>query len=81
MLGNVNDGDGTSRFCPGTLGVHQVTIDLGRVESLSGTGVTFSGETAGDGATYSISTGISQPGQTPFPNQAAGRPERDRLRG
>ena len=72
VLSNVDDGDGTSRFCPGSLGVHQVTIDLGRVESLSGTGVTFSGETSGDGATYSISTGISHPGETPFANQGAG---------
>ena len=71
VLSNVDDGDGTSRFCPGTLGVHTVTIDLGGVQSLSGTGVTFSGETAGDGATYSISTGINHPGQTPFQGQTA----------
>jgi arabinogalactan endo-1,4-beta-galactosidase len=71
-LSNVDDGDGTTRWCPSTLGIHRVTIDLGRVEQLTGTGVTFSGEQSGDGATYTVSTGITAPGQTPLPNQASG---------
>lgn len=71
-LANVDDGDGTTRYCPSTLGTHTVTIDLGQVENLSGTGITFSGEQSGDGATYTVTTGTSSPGQTPFPNQAAG---------
>jgi arabinogalactan endo-1,4-beta-galactosidase len=71
-LGNVVDGDGTTRWCPDTMGVHRVTIDLGHVADVTGAGITFSGEQAGDGATYSVSTGITKPGQAPFPNQAVG---------
>ena len=71
-LSNINDGDGTTRWCPGTEGVHRITIDLGHVEQVTGTGITFSGEQAGDGATYTVSTGITRPGQATFPNQAAG---------
>src|ERR1035441_9314365 len=71
-LSNVNDGDGTTRWCPGTVGIHTVTIDLGRVVDVTGTGVTFSGEEGSDGSFYSVSTGVSSPGQTSFPNQAAG---------
>lgn len=71
-LANVDDGDGTSRWCPGTLGVHRLTVDLGRVVDVTGTGITFSGEQANDGSSYTVSTGITRPGQTPFPNQAAG---------
>jgi arabinogalactan endo-1,4-beta-galactosidase len=71
-LSNINDGDGTTRWCPSTEGVHKITIDLGHVERLTGTGITFSGEQAGDGATYTVSTGITRPGQAAFPNQAAG---------
>ncbi|GAA5179341.1 hypothetical protein GCM10023322_09030 [Rugosimonospora acidiphila] len=71
-VGNVADGDGTSAWCPGTLGTHTVTIDLGRPVDITGTGVTFSGEQSGDGATYQISTGLEKPGRTPFPHQAAG---------
>ncbi|MGH3404000.1 MAG: glycosyl hydrolase 53 family protein [Streptosporangiaceae bacterium] len=71
-LSNINDGDGTSRWYPSTGGVHPVTIDLGRVEPVTGTGITFSGEQAGDGATYAVSTGTTRPGQAAFPNEAAG---------
>jgi arabinogalactan endo-1,4-beta-galactosidase len=71
-LNDAVDGDGTTRWCPSTAGTHQVTVDLGRVEDLTGTGITFSGEQAGDGATYTVSTGITRPGQTPFPSQASG---------
>ncbi|HEY6499369.1 MAG TPA: glycosyl hydrolase 53 family protein, partial [Streptosporangiaceae bacterium] len=70
-LAGVNDGDGTTRWCPSSAGVHQVTVDLGHVEDVTGTGITFSGQQAGDGATYSVSAGASRPGQTPFPHQAA----------
>jgi arabinogalactan endo-1,4-beta-galactosidase len=70
-LAGVNDGDGTTRWCPSSAGVHQVTVDLGHVEDVTGTGITFSGQQAGDGATYSVSAGVSRPGQTPFPHQAA----------
>ena len=70
-LSNVVDGDGTTRWCPSTVGTHQVTVDLGRVEDVTGTGITFSGEQAGDGATYTVSTGLTRPNQTAFPNQAA----------
>ncbi len=51
--------------------MHQVTIDLGHVMDVTGTGITFSGEQAGDGATYTVSAGTTQPGQAAFPNQAA----------
>ncbi|HEY1624266.1 MAG TPA: glycosyl hydrolase 53 family protein [Streptosporangiaceae bacterium] len=71
-LSDINDGDGTTRWCPSTAGVHQVTIDLGHVEQVTGTGITFSGEHTGDGATYTVSTGITGPGQAALPNQAAG---------
>jgi len=71
-LSNVNDGDGTTSWCPSSLGVHKVTIDLGHVEDVTGTGVTFSGEHAGDDATYTVSVGTTRPGQAAFPNQAAG---------
>jgi arabinogalactan endo-1,4-beta-galactosidase len=71
-LSNVVDGDGTTRWCPSTVGVHKVTIDLGHVTDVTGTGITFSGEQAGDGATYTVSTGITRPDQAAFPNQAAG---------
>jgi arabinogalactan endo-1,4-beta-galactosidase len=71
-LAGVNDGDGTTRWCPSSAGVHQVTVDLGHVEDVTGTGITFSGQQAGDGATYRVSAGVSRPGQTPFPHQAAG---------
>jgi arabinogalactan endo-1,4-beta-galactosidase len=71
-LANVDDGDGTSRWCPSTVGIHQVTLDLGQVRDVSGTGVTFSGEEGSDGSFYSITTGTTAPGQTPFPGQAAG---------
>jgi arabinogalactan endo-1,4-beta-galactosidase len=71
-LSNINDGDGTTRWCPSMEGVHQVTIDLGHVEQVTGTGITFSGEQTGDGATYTVSAGITRPGQAAFPNQAAG---------
>jgi len=70
-LSNVVDGDGTTRWCPSSTGVHSVTVDLGRVENLTGTGITFSGEQADDGATYTVSTGITRPDQTAFPNQSA----------
>jgi arabinogalactan endo-1,4-beta-galactosidase len=70
-LSNAVDGDGTTRWCPSATGTHSVTVDLGRAENLTGTGITFSGEQAGDGATYTVSTGIARPGQTPFPHQAA----------
>jgi arabinogalactan endo-1,4-beta-galactosidase len=70
-LSNVVDGDGTTRWCPSTLGVHKVTIDLGHVTDVTGTGITFSGEQTGDGATYTVSTGITRPDQSAFPNQAA----------
>jgi arabinogalactan endo-1,4-beta-galactosidase len=71
-LAAVDDGDGTTRYCPSSLGVHRVTLDLGRVENVTGTGITFSGDQAGDGATYTVSAGVSRPGQTAFPHQAAG---------
>jgi arabinogalactan endo-1,4-beta-galactosidase len=71
-LASVDDGDGTTRWCPSTEGVHQVTVDLGRVEDVTGTGITFSGQQAGDGATYTVSAGVSRSGQTAFPHQAAG---------
>jgi arabinogalactan endo-1,4-beta-galactosidase len=54
------------------VGAHQVTVDLGHVENVTGTGITFSGEQAGDGATYTVSAGTSRPGQAAFPHQAAG---------
>jgi arabinogalactan endo-1,4-beta-galactosidase len=72
QLSNVDDGDGTSRWCPSTVGIHRVTIDLGRPVNVSGTGVTFSGEEGNDGSYYSVTTGATAPGQTPFPNQTAG---------
>jgi arabinogalactan endo-1,4-beta-galactosidase len=71
-LANIDDGDGTSRWCPSTVGIHQVTIDLGRVVDVSGTGATFSGEEGSDGSYYSVSTGMTAAARTPFPNQAAG---------
>jgi arabinogalactan endo-1,4-beta-galactosidase len=71
-LGNAVDGDGTTRWCPNTAGAHTVTVDLGRVVNVTGTGITFSGEQPGDGATYTVSIGTTRPGQAPFPNQAAG---------
>jgi arabinogalactan endo-1,4-beta-galactosidase len=71
-VANVADGDGSNRWCASSLGVHQVTIDLGKLTNVTGTGITFSGETAGDGATYSVSTGVDAPNATAFPNQAAG---------
>jgi Glycosyl hydrolase family 53 len=71
-LGNIDDGDGTTRWCPSTLGIHTVTLDLGRVVDVTGTGATFSGEESNDGSFYSISTGITRPDQVPFPNQAPG---------
>jgi arabinogalactan endo-1,4-beta-galactosidase len=71
-VSDINDGDGTTRWCPSTAGVHRVIIDLGHVEQVTGTGITFSGEHTGDGATYTVSTGITGPGQAAFPNQAAG---------
>lgn len=71
-LANIDDGDGTSRWCPSTVGIHQVTIDLGRVVDVSGTGATFSGEEGSDGSYYSVSTGMTAPAWTPFPDQAAG---------
>jgi arabinogalactan endo-1,4-beta-galactosidase len=71
-LGNIDDGDGTTRWCPSALGIHSVTLDLGRVVNLTGTGITFSGEEGSDGSFYRISTGLTRPGQTAFPNQAPG---------
>jgi arabinogalactan endo-1,4-beta-galactosidase len=71
-LASVVDGDGTTRWCPATEGRHQVTVDLGRVENVTGTGITFSGEQAGDGATYTVSAGVARPGQSSFPHQTAG---------
>ena len=71
-LSNIDDGDGTSRWCPSTEGTHRVTLDLGHVTDVTGTGITFSGEAAGDGATYTVSAGTTAPGQAAFPNQAAG---------
>lgn len=70
-LASVDDGDGTSYWTPSALGVHTVTIDLGRVTDITGTGITFSGEQAGDGAAYTVTTGVSRPGQSAFPHQAA----------
>src|ERR1700733_7608398 len=69
-LANIDDGDGTTRWCPSKLGIHSVTLDLGRVVDITGTGATFSGEEGNDGSFYSISTGITRPDQTAFPNQA-----------
>ncbi len=71
-LTNVDDGDGTNRWCSATPGVHQVTIDLGQTTNVTGTGITFTGENPNDGATYTVSTGLLAPNETPFPNQAAG---------
>ena len=71
-LANIDDGDGTTRWCPSALGIHSVTLDLGRVVNLTGTGVTFSGEEGSDGSFYRISAGLTRTGQTAFPNQAAG---------
>jgi len=70
-LAAVDDGDGTTRWCPSAEGVHQVTIDLGHVENVTGTGITFSGQQAGDGATYTVTAGVTRSGQTAFPHQAA----------
>ena len=39
-LANINDGDGTTRWCPGTVGIHRVTVDLGKVQDISGAGAT-----------------------------------------
>jgi hypothetical protein len=69
-LANIDDGDGTTRWCPSGLGVHSVTVDLGRVVDLAGTGATFSGEEGNDGSFYSVSTGITRPGQAAFPHQS-----------
>src|SRR5487761_181972 len=71
-LGNLDDGDGTTRWCPGTLAIHTVTLDLGRTVNVSGTGVTFSGEEGSDGSFYSIKAGIKRSDQTLLPNQASG---------
>ncbi len=71
-LGSIDDGDGTTRWCPSSLGVHRVTLDLGRVVQLTGTGVTFSGEEGSDGSFYSVSAGLSPDHETPLPHQAAG---------
>ncbi|HTU75852.1 MAG TPA: hypothetical protein VMG38_20240 [Trebonia sp.] len=57
-LGSIDDGDGTTRWCPGTMGIHTVTLDLGRTVDVSGTGVTFSGEEPSDGSFYSIKAGL-----------------------
>jgi arabinogalactan endo-1,4-beta-galactosidase len=72
QLSSLVDGDGTTTWTPSTLGVHTVTVDLGRVINVTGTGITFSGQHAGDGAAYTVSAGVSKPNQTAFPNQAAG---------
>lgn len=71
-LANLDDGDGTTRWCPSTLGIHTVTIDLGHTVNVSGTGVTFSGEEGSDGSFYSIKAGIRPGDETPLPNQASG---------
>ena len=77
-LGNVDDGDGTTRWCPSALGIHSVTLDLGRVVNMTGTGVTFSGEEGSDGSFYSISTGTHPPRPDAVPQPGAGQPQRDR---
>lgn len=71
-LGNIDDGDGSTRWCPSVVGRHTVTIDLGRTTDITGTGLTFSGEEGNDGSSYSVSTGLGPTGRTPFPQQAAG---------
>ena len=68
----VDDGDGTTRYCPATLGVHRVTVDLGRVRDITGAGATFSGEEGSDGSTWAVSTGLTAPGRTPLPGSADG---------
>src|SRR6201996_7734959 len=70
-LANIDDGDGTTRWCPSGLGIHRVTLDLGRVVQLTGTGVTFSGEEGSDGSFYSVAAGLSPGHETPLPGQAA----------
>src|ERR1700761_3393821 len=70
-LANIDDGDGTTRWCPSGLGIHRVTLDLGRVVQLTGTGVTFSGEEGSDGSFYSVAAGLSPGHETPLPHQAA----------
>src|SRR6201996_7660148 len=70
-LGSIDDGDGTTRWCPSSLGIHRVTLDLGRVVQLTGTGVTFSGEEGSDGSFYSVAAGLSPGHETPLPHQAA----------
>jgi len=67
-----DDGAGTRRGWPASLGVHRVTLDLGRVVDLTGTGVTFSGEEGSDGSFYSVAAGLSPDHETPLPHQAAG---------
>ncbi len=79
-LAGVNDGDGTTRWCPSSAGVHQVTVDLGHVEDVTGTGITFSGQQSGDGATYRVSAGVSRPGQTRVPASGRERAGRHRPR-
>src|SRR6201996_5079177 len=70
-LAGVDDGDGTTRWCPAGLGIHRVTLDLGRVVHLTGSGVTFSGEEGSDGSFYSVAAGLSPGHETPLPHQAA----------
>src|ERR1700761_2388728 len=70
-LGSIDDGDGTTRWCPSSLGIHRVTLDLGRVVQLTGTGVTFSGEEGSDGSFYSVAAGLSPDHETPLPHPAA----------
>jgi arabinogalactan endo-1,4-beta-galactosidase len=71
-VGNAVDGDGTTAWCPSTVGAHTLTVDLGKVTDITGTGVTFSGQLANDGSSYSVTTGLRAPDSTPFPHQAAG---------
>jgi hypothetical protein len=65
------DGDGSTRWCPGTVGAHTLTVDLGKAIDITGTGVTFSGEEGNDGSHYTVTTGLTPQGGIPFPHQAA----------
>jgi hypothetical protein len=68
-LANINDGDGTTRWCPGTIGIHRVTVDLGKVQDITGAGATFTGEEGEDGSFFTVSAGMSRSHMAPLPEQ------------
>lgn len=70
--GAAADGDGSTRWCPGRVGAHSLTVDLGKPTDITGTGVTFSGEEPDDGPHYTVTVGRTPHSSRPFPHQAAG---------